>query len=1507
MRNLYITFFLSICTIFSTQAQTGSGWQDIPTGNVHVSPINFKDKDGKLFYISGQRVYEVVFGTNAISSVLSGYPDIAGTNNEETTRIFPISATFDAQGALYVLYRTHTANYSTITSNSTLNVIIFESDKSLRTNRVIIPALKTAGRSDKYLPSTALVTTTSGVKLFLKEENTIVQYSGDKFETKTTIFTGSFGEFFAENLREPNNTPLTETHFFLSDDGVAGNLTMRILANNGNALGSPVSIKSSGFTGSGFKLFRSIHGSSGDNKLWLTYHESSPRQIINFDGDLTSNNPFSKCCAAPIKGLVISKSGSTYDFKDIPAGITSSKNYFAELDKYDRLWMMGGLWYSTGGGPNVTNNTKLLYYSGSSWKRFRNYSAGNSQNYFGAPEATPNFAFWSEPNGSYGFEKSEAFSVFTNSNKEVFFSNGSKTRQFNYGGGVEIFTTQLVNPHSPTWYGPNNVGKFKNEIIAKVTLSDPIVLPSSFATAPSIKLSTGTSSVTAVFLDPAINADLYTGFTSDRLTEQLFFKATVLAGNDDFGVPNTIGGYDIIHKYGPSVQAGNVFHLRLGQKGQTGVENFTQLEAGFNRNVKFGNFPGSWYRSSLSYYIDIDRPRITSVRVARPVECKYFDAYNNPCTAGTVGCMLTCQDVRGNTLIPGDKIAIRIDFDQQVKLAANGTFTATLNIGNFSVDGLTHTTSTTLTGTTANFTQSAIGNGWQLIYTIQERDFVLGGGNIALTSFSMSEESVLDFYHEAKIDLYNISSLQSHTSNLIIRPDVPKIINLTAASGNDGTYPTSGATIIPQFKFNYPLQIRLKNGFTPSSAYYEITYDNGFTQRHYWGGRFIGAFDVRPGTYLASTYETVDRWGINTNYVQQYKATGDTRDLTISTIKFVGLEAIDPGNSGNSLSMTNDGFITIKGSHVKIENGSGGTGTTNQYKRVSAPITSFADNKAIVQQGALPTITSVTGTNGTYTSGTITLTVTTSESVAISGTNSPTLVLNVKNSSGTQTKTAVYIGSDDLRPYASATSSNATRYLNFLLTVDDGDYTNGKLDAVALELPNGTTITDGTNNLALSIPTSGNLAAQSAIYIDKSGPVITAITLNPTNTSATVQFNEALLSTQTLTANSFTLSITSGTVSLTSNVSTSATISGTTVIVGLPALTGTVLGTEQIQITPPSTLVDSRNFSYTETSLVRGTLSDQTAPAAPTIDLEDASDTGTSNTDNITKDKTPTLTVTGGAANNTVQFTLTNTTTSTTLSPSFSVNSSTSSVTFSELNDGVYTVSAVLVDPSGNTSASSSTLTLTIDSTAPSNQDAVIPATFYTIQSGSVSATVVSSGDITNRIWVAPAGTAVFSATATSTLNTDGTTTTVAVPSAEGEYKVYVEDAAGNVSAASNALIVRDLTLPSILSVTSTTANGDYKSGSNVNLTLTFTESVVLSGTLSITLNSGAQVSVSSLTSSNTISTTYTVGGSDQTNDLSISSITAKLLIIHSLFVFTNFCLKGLVCTFFTSLLMLLA
>jgi len=68
-----------------------------------VSPINFKDKDGKLFYISGQRVYEVVFGTNAISSVLSGYPDIAGTNNVETTRIFHISATFDANGAMISL------------------------------------------------------------------------------------------------------------------------------------------------------------------------------------------------------------------------------------------------------------------------------------------------------------------------------------------------------------------------------------------------------------------------------------------------------------------------------------------------------------------------------------------------------------------------------------------------------------------------------------------------------------------------------------------------------------------------------------------------------------------------------------------------------------------------------------------------------------------------------------------------------------------------------------------------------------------------------------------------------------------------------------------------------------------------------------------------------------------------------------------------------------------------------------------------------------------------------------------------------------------------------------------------------------------------------------------------------------------------------------------------------------------------------------------------------------
>ena len=118
MRNLYITVFLSICTIFSAQAQTGSGWQDIPTGNVHVSPINFKDKNGKLFYISGQSVYEVVFGTNAISSVLSGYPDIPGgaNNTQYVAASTPISAAFDAQGGYDIITGSAKTSFNTVQS-----------------------------------------------------------------------------------------------------------------------------------------------------------------------------------------------------------------------------------------------------------------------------------------------------------------------------------------------------------------------------------------------------------------------------------------------------------------------------------------------------------------------------------------------------------------------------------------------------------------------------------------------------------------------------------------------------------------------------------------------------------------------------------------------------------------------------------------------------------------------------------------------------------------------------------------------------------------------------------------------------------------------------------------------------------------------------------------------------------------------------------------------------------------------------------------------------------------------------------------------------------------------------------------------------------------------------------------------------------------------------------------------------------------------------------------------
>ena len=92
-------------------------------------------------------------------------------------------------------------------------------------------------------------------------------------------------------------------------------------------------------------------------------------------------------------------------------------------------------------------------------------------------------------------------------------------------------------------------------------------------------------------------------------------------------------------------------------------------------------------------------------------------------------------------------------------------------------------------------------------------------------------------------------------------------------------------------------------------------------------------------------------------------------------------------------------------------------------------------------------------------------------------------------------------------------------------------------------------------------------------------------------------------------------------------------------------------------------------------------------------------------------------------------------------------------------DEGAYRL--YVIDAAGNISNESAAV-LTVDNTAPTNQDSVF-ATGVEKQGGE-SVTIVSSGQSTNEVWFAPSGTTVFSAGSTMTQAASGTSTSILAP-----------------------------------------------------------------------------------------------------------------------------------------------
>jgi uncharacterized repeat protein (TIGR01451 family) len=273
---------------------------------------------------------------------------------------------------------------------------------------------------------------------------------------------------------------------------------------------------------------------------------------------------------------------------------------------------------------------------------------------------------------------------------------------------------------------------------------------------------------------------------------------------------------------------------------------------------------------------------------------------------------------------------------------------------------------------------------------------------------------------------------------------------------------------------------------------------------------------------------------------------------------------------------------------------------------------------------------------------------------------------------------------------------SGTAEVGATVVVKNGATTIGTVVADALgnwTLTPATGLPDGVRSLtAVTTDVAGNSATSAAVSItvDTLAPAVPpAPTLNVgSNTGSTLD---------TITANT-TPSI-SGTAEIgaTVRVYDGATLLGTAVANGLGNWTFTVptalsTGVHAITVTAADTLGNTSAASVALSITI-----DNIAPAAPVLDLTALSDSGSSNTDNITSDTSPTISGTA-EANATIKFyegaTLLGTSTADgTGAWSFTVSP--------DLLDGAHSLTATATDIAANTSVLSISLDITIDTVAP--------------------------------------------------------------------------------------------------------------------------------------------------------------------------------------------------------------
>jgi large repetitive protein len=343
-------------------------------------------------------------------------------------------------------------------------------------------------------------------------------------------------------------------------------------------------------------------------------------------------------------------------------------------------------------------------------------------------------------------------------------------------------------------------------------------------------------------------------------------------------------------------------------------------------------------------------------------------------------------------------------------------------------------------------------------------------------------------------------------------------------------------------------------------------------------------------------------------------------------------------------------------------------------------LNSVASTTSVDVDGVSPTVASVAplSADGWYSAGqTLDFAVNFSEVVTVDTTGGTPHVAVTLDTGGTV--------------YADYISGSGTSTLVFRYTIASGQDDPNGITLGALSANGGTLRDAAGNDATLTLNSVGSTAG---LLVDTTAPTTTISTMAfsaDTGSSATDFITKTAAQTISGTTSA---NIASGEiVEVSTDNGSSWTLAVSSVGANTWSLSGvTLVGSDTLKVR----VSDAAGNNGTAAS--QSYVLDTTAPAAPSApDMTAGTDTGSSGTDNVTSNASPTFT---GTAESGSTVTLYDTDGTTVLGTATATGGNWS-ITSSVLGEGAHTLTATAVDAAGNVSTASSSLGATIDTTAP--------------------------------------------------------------------------------------------------------------------------------------------------------------------------------------------------------------